>query len=195
MAIRRIFATPISDPLVKPTAQIAAGLVSQPQPCQLNHRPAQAAVAGFRDALLHVDTAALPGARRQPGIGGDLTPIAELAIERFQGKYRGPMLRRRNSCGPGGPITAGSAVGRCVATSVSAWLARRIRSRSASSVAICEIIINSLMFATLSSRQRSTRIRGKVRAAPVTSLYSAASSPIIHAAGKDSWLVDLACQL
>ena len=52
------------------------------------------------------------------------------------------MHRRRNSCGPGELITAGSAVGRRVAT-VSAWVARRIRSRSASNVAICEII-NSL---------------------------------------------------
>ena len=62
--------------------------MAQPEPGQLDQRMAQPAVAGFGDALLAVDAAALPGARGQPRIGGDLEAVGEAAEQRLEPEQR-----------------------------------------------------------------------------------------------------------
>src|SRR4051794_26510008 len=72
----------------EPAARRALGLVPDPQPGQLDHGVAQARVAGLGDALLAGDLAAAPGRRRQPGVGGHLPPVGELAVEALVVEHR-----------------------------------------------------------------------------------------------------------
>ena len=49
--------------LDEPPAQVAVGLVAEPQPCELDGERAASGVAGLADALLTIDAAAAPLAR------------------------------------------------------------------------------------------------------------------------------------
>ena len=82
---------PGADPRLKPAAQRRVRLVTQPEPSQLDHGLAQAAVARLRDALIPFDAAALPGAGRQSAVSRHLASVAEAAEQRFQPEERGEL--------------------------------------------------------------------------------------------------------
>src|SRR3982074_1532659 len=70
--------------LLEPACQGRLRLVTYPQPGELDHRGPQPGIAGLRHALLMPDASALPGRCRKAGIGGDLSAIGELPIERLR---------------------------------------------------------------------------------------------------------------
>src|SRR4051794_11771440 len=78
-----------TDPLAEPPAQGGLGLVTQPEPGELDHRRGQARVARLRDALLAPDAAAQPRRRRQPGVGGELPPVGEGPEQALEPEQRG----------------------------------------------------------------------------------------------------------
>src|SRR5688500_4783184 len=80
--------TPLPDACAEPDTQGGVRLMAEPEPGELDHGMAQAAVAGFRDALLAVGSAALPRARRQSRIGRDLPSIVEAAEQGLQPDQR-----------------------------------------------------------------------------------------------------------
>ena len=51
------------------------------KPSKFDQRRSEARVSGFGDPLFVADRAALPRRRRQPGVGGDLTPVVEVAVQ------------------------------------------------------------------------------------------------------------------
>src|SRR5690242_9465088 len=69
------------DALDKPAADRRTWLAADPHPGQLQHGRSQARIAGLRDPLVAVDATALPGARRQAGIGRNLPAVCERAVE------------------------------------------------------------------------------------------------------------------
>ena len=71
----------VADPLAEPAAQLAFGLMAQPQPGELDRERAGTAVAGFADALLAPALAAVVRRAGQPEIAADLAAIVEGAIE------------------------------------------------------------------------------------------------------------------
>jgi site-specific DNA recombinase len=80
--------TSLPDALPEPGAQGGARLMAEPEPGELDHGAAQAAVAGLRDALLAVGPTTLPRARRQSRIGRDLPSIVEAAEQGLQPDQR-----------------------------------------------------------------------------------------------------------
>src|SRR5262249_48171531 len=70
----------ITHPLAEPAAELAVGLVPEPQPGELDRKRAGARVAGFADALL---AAALPAVIGQPAVAAHLAAVVERAVERF----------------------------------------------------------------------------------------------------------------
>src|ERR1700710_1548081 len=70
--------------LLEPARQGRLRLVAYPEPGELDHRGPQPGIAGLRYALLVPDTSALPGRRRKAGIGGDLSAVGELPVERLR---------------------------------------------------------------------------------------------------------------
>src|SRR4051794_31861531 len=79
---------PLPDALAEPGAQGGVRLVAKPEPGELDHGVAQPAVAGLRDALLALGPAALPRARRQAGVGGELPSVVEAAEQRLEPEQR-----------------------------------------------------------------------------------------------------------
>jgi hypothetical protein len=79
----------VTDSLVEPSAQHAARLVPQPQPCELDHGFAQASIARLRDSLFDVDPATLPRARGQTWVSRHFPSIGEIAIKCLQRQHRG----------------------------------------------------------------------------------------------------------
>src|SRR5438132_3646362 len=73
----------VAHPLMEPAGQFAAGLVSDPQPGELDGELAGAAVAGFADALIRRGGATVVGRPTQPDMAADLAAIVEVAIEHF----------------------------------------------------------------------------------------------------------------
>src|SRR6202045_2412049 len=73
----------VADPLVEPAGQIAAGLMSDPQPGEVDGEFAGAMVAGFADALVALAVPAVVGHPDQAEIAADLAAIVEAAIEHF----------------------------------------------------------------------------------------------------------------
>src|SRR5208282_3483401 len=67
--------------LAEPLAQFTVGLMSQPEPGQLNGDRAGAAVAGLADALLTAALPAIEGCSGQSDIAGELTTVVEVAVE------------------------------------------------------------------------------------------------------------------
>ena len=66
----------------------AVGLMAQPQPSQLDRLLPSAPIARLADPLLAIGSSTLPWTGRQPEIAGDLTPIAEVLVERLVGQRR-----------------------------------------------------------------------------------------------------------
>lgn len=58
--------------------------MSQPQPGQLNHCGSQSWIARFGHPLFAVDRSALPGRRRQSGVGRHLPAIGKGAVKSFR---------------------------------------------------------------------------------------------------------------
>ena len=56
----------IADPRVEPAAQLALGLVAQPQPCELDRQCAGAPVARFADTLIAMAGSTVVGRIGQP---------------------------------------------------------------------------------------------------------------------------------
>src|SRR6266850_17292 len=73
----------VAHPLAEPAAEFAVGLMTEPQPGDLDRRLASAAVAGFADALFAHAVAAVVGRSGQPDIAADLAAVVEVAIEYF----------------------------------------------------------------------------------------------------------------
>src|SRR5271165_2148855 len=69
------------DTLAKPDAQRTVGVVTQPQPGQLDHDGAGLGIASFADALIAADRTALEMARRQSDIAPKLLAIVELPVK------------------------------------------------------------------------------------------------------------------
>ena len=95
MAMRRMRPLPSPDPLAKPHAQRTVGLVTQPQPGQLDHDGAGLGITGFADALIAADGTALEMARRQSDIAPKLLAIVEMPIKDLADQCRanlGPTL-------------------------------------------------------------------------------------------------------
>ena len=65
--------------------------MADPQPSDLDHCLAQPRIAGFANALVAVEAAALPRRRGQPGVGGNLAPVAEVPEQGFQPEDRGKL--------------------------------------------------------------------------------------------------------
>ena len=64
-------------------------LMSQPQPGKLDQRRPQPRIAGLRHTLLAIDRAALPGRRRQPGIGRHLPAVGEASAQALRPEHAG----------------------------------------------------------------------------------------------------------
>src|SRR4051794_5631961 len=79
---------PLPDALAEPDTQGGVWLVAEPEPGELDRGVAQPAVAGLRDALLALGPAALPRARRQAGVGGELPSVVEVAEQRLEPEQR-----------------------------------------------------------------------------------------------------------
>src|SRR5262249_61127593 len=73
----------------EPAAERAVRLMAKPEPGQFDRLVARPPIAGLADALLAIDAAALPGARRQSAIAGDLAPVAEVLVEQLVHQRRG----------------------------------------------------------------------------------------------------------
>src|SRR6185312_3980122 len=71
----------VANALTEPAAEIAARLMPQPQPGELDRKLARTPVAGLADALLAAALAAVVRRARKPEIAADLTAIVERAIE------------------------------------------------------------------------------------------------------------------
>src|SRR5215470_947031 len=69
--------------LDEPLAQSAVRLVADPQPGDLDSKPARAGIARFADALINAHRATVVGARRQAKIAGQFAAIVEVTIEYF----------------------------------------------------------------------------------------------------------------
>src|SRR5208337_3062988 len=65
------------DAIFEPQRQGRIGLMATPQPGQFDEGCSQARIAGLGGPLFALDAAAAPRRGREPGIGGDLTPIGE----------------------------------------------------------------------------------------------------------------------
>ena len=77
--------------------------MAQPQPGELDHRCSQPRIAGFGHALFAIDRSALPGRRRQAGVGSDLASIVEVSEQPFRpedgGELRPDALMSSNIAG------------------------------------------------------------------------------------------------
>ena len=70
-----------TDTLPEPDAQIAVGLIAQPQPGEFDHDGARLGIAGLADALVAIDRSAVKRARRVADITPQLAAIVEVAME------------------------------------------------------------------------------------------------------------------
>src|SRR5215469_6997569 len=73
----------LADALGEPLAQSAVRLVADPQPGDLDSKPARAGIARLADALINAHRATVVGARRQAKIAGQFAAIVEVTIEYF----------------------------------------------------------------------------------------------------------------
>src|SRR5437660_9912285 len=73
----------ITDPCAEPAAQLAFGLVTQPQPAELDRERTRASVARFADALVAMAVATVIGRIGQPEEAPDLAAIVERAVKRL----------------------------------------------------------------------------------------------------------------
>src|SRR3979490_1402162 len=73
----------VAHPLAEPAAEFAVGLMTEPQPGDLDRGLASAAVAGFADALFAHAVAAVVGRSSQPDIAAALTAVVKVARENF----------------------------------------------------------------------------------------------------------------
>jgi hypothetical protein len=62
---------------MKPQGQYRTGLMSYPQPGELDHGCSQPRVSGFGDTLFVSNGSAPPWRRRQSGIGGNLPSVGK----------------------------------------------------------------------------------------------------------------------
>src|SRR5580658_5824835 len=75
------------------SVKAGSGLMAPPQPSQFDEGCAQAGIAGLGGALFLLDASAAPWRGREPGIGCELTPIAEgpeQSLEPQPGRELGP---------------------------------------------------------------------------------------------------------
>ena len=72
-----------ANTIVEPDAQRAGGLMSQPQPRELNHDPASLGVTSLTDTLITARLAALEMRRRQTDVARQLFAIVKRAVEHF----------------------------------------------------------------------------------------------------------------
>src|SRR5262249_13967229 len=73
--------------LGEPLAQSAVRLVADPQPSDLDSKPARAGIARLADALINAHRATVVGARRQAKIARHFAAIVEVTIEYFKTKW------------------------------------------------------------------------------------------------------------
>src|SRR5215469_9026192 len=73
----------LADALGEPLAQSAVRLVADPQPGDLDSKPACAGIAGLADALINAHRATVVGAWRQAKIAGQFAAIVKVTIEYF----------------------------------------------------------------------------------------------------------------
>ena len=81
-----------ADALAKPLSQIAARLVAQPEPGELDHRRPGTRIAGSADATITVDAAALIWHRRDADVAGELPAIIERTVEYLACEPRGKVI-------------------------------------------------------------------------------------------------------
>src|SRR3954464_3332982 len=84
IAIRRTRPRPCPTRSRNQALRAESGWWRRPEPGELDHGVAQPTVAGLRDALLALGPAALPRARRQAGVGGELPSVVETAEQRLE---------------------------------------------------------------------------------------------------------------
>src|SRR6185437_891825 len=77
-----------ANAITEPDAQIAVGLMPQPQPRELNHHGASFGVARLADTLITAHRAALKMRRRQTDVARQLFAIVKRAVEHFADKRR-----------------------------------------------------------------------------------------------------------
>src|ERR1700739_3088324 len=75
-----------ANTIVEPDAQGVGGLMSQPQPRELNHDPASLGVTSLTDTLITARLAALEMRRRQTDVARQLFAIVKRAVEHFADK-------------------------------------------------------------------------------------------------------------
>src|SRR5215216_7115786 len=76
----------VADPLAEPAAELAVGLMREPQPSELERGGSSAVVAGLADALLAPAAATVVGRVGQPEAAADLTSVVEVAVEYLVGQ-------------------------------------------------------------------------------------------------------------
>src|SRR4029077_2395035 len=81
-----------ADALAEPPGQCAFRLVAQPEPGKLDHGCACSRVAGSADAPVTVHPTALIGHRCDADIAGELTAVAERAVEHLEDQHGGEVF-------------------------------------------------------------------------------------------------------
>src|SRR5215211_4494286 len=89
MAILRMRPLDVADPLAEPAAQLAVGLMLQPQPGKLDRHRSCAVVAGLANALLTTAAATVVWRIGQSNAAADLTAVLEVTIEHLVGQNLG----------------------------------------------------------------------------------------------------------
>src|SRR5271165_3291523 len=80
-----------TNALAKPNDLSRAGLVTLPEPGQLDHHGSQTPIAGLVDPLLALRTPAAERRRRKPGVGTKCLAIGEFAHERLPDQNGGAL--------------------------------------------------------------------------------------------------------
>src|SRR5580704_3647401 len=80
-----------ADTRPEPDAQIAVGLIAQPQPGEFDPSGSPLAVAGLADAPLARRAPALERARRDANITRQLAPVVEATMEYLSDQHRGKL--------------------------------------------------------------------------------------------------------
>src|SRR6185503_19906861 len=102
-----------SNPLAEPAAQLAVGLMRQPQPGEFDCGGSRAMVAGFADALLSPAGAAVIGSVGQSEATADLTPVLEVTVEDLIGQKLGDLRANRLELGKLDRLRLYRVLGRC----------------------------------------------------------------------------------
>ena len=80
-----------ANALAKPADLSRAGLITLPEPSQLDHHGSQPSVASFADPLLTLRGPATERRRGEPGVGAECLAVGEFAHERFSYKHGGAL--------------------------------------------------------------------------------------------------------